>query len=212
MQNTPPVDYPVDSDPASPPPASGPDWKRRLLETQVPLWLALALGLALLLTFAWKQVAVGAAERRLESERAALTEQLAREKTELVARAETTLASRDEIMQVYAGTLLAWAVRGELIRNNLDQIDQFFNELIRNERVRGVFLAGADGVVRLASDRKLQGVAFADHFPAALLAEPAVVVRPDEAGQRRLVIPIQGLNERLATVVLVYTPEAGLTE
>lgn len=219
-KTTPPVDYPLDAgqagaDPAGADPASLPppaDWKQRLRETRVPLWLALVLGLALVLLFVWKQVAVGAAERRLERERVALTEQFAREKAELIARVEATLEEHDETMHVFAGTLLAWAVRGELIRNNLDQIDQFFGELIRNERVRLVLLAGADGLIRLATDRKLQGAPFGDHFPAALLTEPGVAVRVGEAGDRHLVLPIQGLNERLATVVLVYAPVAGLSE
>jgi hypothetical protein len=201
------------SDSTNPPaPTRAETLKTWVREGHVPAWLALALVALLILAFAWKQFAVGAAQRALDSERMAMTQQLADEKTRLRATAGEFLARNSDAAHVLMGTTLAWAVRGELIRDNLDQIDQFFGELIRNDRVRVVLLAGADGVVRLATDRKLQGGAFSAHFPEALLAEPAVVIRPGADGEKWLVLPIQGLNSRLGTVLVAYRPEPGMPE
>ncbi len=179
----------------------------RLRTTRVPLWTTVVLALAVLLVLAWKQIAVGAAERRLESDRQALSAQLAQERTALLTRAGTAIARSSEANHLMFGTALAWAVRGELIRGNHDQIDQYFNELVRNERIRVALLAAADGKVLLASDRKLQGGLLAEHFPGELVEEPAVIVRDGADGEKLLVLPIQGLTTRLGTVVVAYRPE-----
>lgn len=184
----------------------------RLRTTRVPLWTSVVLALAVLLVFAWKQIAVGAAERRLEAERQALTAQLAEERASLLLRAREAVARSSEANHLMFGTALAWAVRGELIRGNHDQIDQYFNELVRNERIRAVVLAAADGQIVLASDRKLQGGLLAQHFPGNAGEAPAVAVRDGVDGEKLLVLPIQGLTSRLGTVVLAYRPETGPLE
>lgn len=196
----------------SPPAAGAASMFDRLRGMQLPVWVVVALVVALALMFVWKQAAVGAAEERLEAERQALAAQLADEKSAVLARAGEAIARGSEANHLLFGTALAWAVRGELIRANLDQIDQYFNELVRNERFRVVLLAGADGRIQLASDRKLQGGLLTEHFPGLPGEAPAVAVREGAEGEKLLVLPIQGLTSRLGTVVLAYRPEGGPVE
>ena len=180
----------------------------KLREIRLPLWVSLVLLVLLLVVFAWQRIAVGAAERRLAVEKQALTEQSAAAQAAFMAQAREALARHSEANHVLFGNALAWAVRGEMIRNNRDQIDQYFTELVRNERIRLVLLADVNGKILLASNRKLQEGTFADVFPAALLQEPQVTVQEGEGNEKRLVLPIQGLTARLGTVVVVYLPEA----
>jgi hypothetical protein len=181
----------------------------KLRGMQLPLWVSVVLAVALALMFFWKQAAVSSAEKRLDAERQTLTAQLASEKSAVLAQARDAIARNSEAAHLMFGSALAWAVRGEMIRANLDQIDQFFDQLVRNERIRVVLLAGTDGKILLASDRKLQGSILAEHFPANLTEEAAVVVRPGEGLEKLLVLPIHGLSARLGTVVLAYLPETG---
>jgi hypothetical protein len=181
----------------------------KLRGMQLPLWVSVVLAVALALMFFWKQAAVSSAEKRLDAERQTLTAQLASEKSAVLAQARDAIARNSEAAHLMFGSALAWAVRGEMIRANLDQIDQFFDQLVRNERIRVVLLAGTDGKILLASDRKLQGGILAEHFPANLTEEAAVVVRPGEGLEKLLVLPIHGLSARLGTVVLAYLPETG---
>ena len=180
----------------------------KLREIRLPLWVSLVLLVLLLVVFAWQRIAVGAAERRLAVEKQALTEQSAAAQAAFMAQAREALARHSEANHALFGNALAWAVRGEMIRNNRDQIDQYFTELVRNERIRLVLLADVNGKILLASNRKLQEGNFADVFPAALLQEPQVTVQEGEGNEKRLVLPIQGLTARLGTVVVVYLPEA----
>ncbi len=177
-----------------------------LQETRLPLWVSLLLALLLVMVFVWARVAIGAAEDRLERERAALTRDFASDRAALLARMQDFTARQDDTSQRRFGMALGWAVRGELIRNNLDQVDQFFNALVRMEGVERVVLAGPNGKLLLSSDKRYQGGDFAALYPAALLDAPQVDVLPGAEGKKRVVIPVMGLTARLGTVVMDYAP------
>jgi len=186
--------------------------KRRALallqETKLPLWVSLVLALLLVAAFIWARVSIGAAEARLDRERQDLTRQFEADRAALMARMQAFTASQDDVSQRRFGAALAWAVRGELIRNNLDQVDQFFNEIVRMEGVERVVLAGQDGKVLLSSDKRHQGGDFSALYPAELLGTPQVSVLPGAAGKKRVVVPVMGLTTRLGTVVMDYAPVA----
>ncbi len=182
-----------------------------LRETKLPLWVSLLLVVLLVVVFIWARVAIGAAEARLERERQALSAKFEADRAALLARLKDFTARQDEAAQRRFGTALAWAVRGELIRNNLDQVDQFFNALVRLQGVERVVLAAQDGKIVLASDKRWQGSDFSALYPAALLATAEVSVLPGAEGKRRLVAPVFGLSARLGTLVMDYTPPAAPT-
>jgi hypothetical protein len=177
-----------------------------VLTTKLPLWVSLVLLLVVALIFAWKQVALGRMESRFEEEKQQLTQQYETGKSTLMRQAGAALSKNSEAAHRLFGNALAWAIRGELIRNNLDQIDQYFSELVKVERIHLVALASQEGKVLVASDKKLQNAEFGQIFPAELLNETQVSIHP-QGEDRLLVLPVMGLNTRLGTAVLRYTPE-----
>lgn len=176
-----------------------------LTKTRLPLWVSLLLAVLLLLTFAWQRVAVNRAEARLAAERQEMSQRFEAERASLSARLKEFTSSEDQAALTRFGMALAWAVRGELIRNNLDQIDQYFAELVRMPRVQGVVLADQDGKVLIATDRKFLGQPVTVLHPAGVLGTTQVTVQPTAQGSR-LVVPVMGLNTRLGTVVVEYGP------
>lgn len=177
-----------------------------MLQTiKLPLWVGLTLLALLIAVFVWKQVAVAEAERRVAAERQALIAQTEVEKNTLQRTAQEALARHSgEIYQLF-GTALAWNIRSAMMRNNMDEIDQYFAALVKNPQIPLVLLADPAGKVLLASDRKFQDRNFSDNFPAALLQQPGVSIHPGEGKERRLVLQIQGFNALLGTVLLTYT-------
>jgi type II secretory pathway pseudopilin PulG len=184
-----------------PSPATSPATREPM---KLPLWVTLVLLGLLLAVIAWRQYAVVATERRFEAERQELTSRLTAEKQVAVARARQALTQQTEDALKLFGTALGWTVRSAMMRNNRDEIDQYFTELVKRDRVRLALLADPDGKVLVSSDRNFQGSAFAQHFPAALLQEPTVAIQPGEGQLRRLVVPVHGLSQKLGTVLLVY--------
>jgi len=92
--------------------------------------------------------------------------------------------------------------------SNLDQIDQYFTDLVQMPGFESATLAGPDGRVTVASDRRRLGQPLEAYYPAAQLqAEQIELIRlPD--GRLGIVVPILGLRQRLATAVVEYRPGA----
>ena len=106
------------------------------------------------------------------------------------------------------GQVLSWAVRGELLRNNLDQISQYFNELVKLRDTEIVVLVSADGQLLVSTDKRHEDAKGKDLFPVEILNKKKITVESNVDGKKLLVIPIMGLNNRMATVVVTYSPPA----
>ncbi len=191
-------------------PNTSPDYSRkpsplaRLQQTKLPVWVSLLLLLALGIVAAWAAFAISGAERRLTQERQQFEQKLEADTSALRREAQETVARQTQEMQLLFGTALAWSVRSAMLRNNLDEIDQYFGELVKNPRIALVLLADVDGKVLRTTDRKYLDGQFSTHFPEEFLKVENVVVRSGEGERIRLVLPIQGLTARLGTVLLVY--------
>lgn len=177
----------------------------KLQQTKLPLWVSLVLAVAVLIVFAWQQVVMRQAEARLEAERTQMAQKFEADRATLVSEANLFLANQGESQSRRFGQALSWAVRGELIRNNLEQVDQFTNELVKVPGIELVVFADAKGKILVASDRKHQGADFGQLYPVDLLQAPEVSLRQDANGQL-LVVPVMGLNSRLGTLVLRQQP------
>jgi hypothetical protein len=192
------ADSPID-------PAPKPSLAGSLQSTKVPLWVCLLLAVALIGVGGWSMVAKSATERRSEDERLLLSKKLEADLTSARLQMETTISSQTRELQGLFGTALAWAVRSSMLRNNLDEIDQYFIDLVKNPRIALVLLADADGKVLRSTDRKYIDATFSGHFPAVLLQDADVSVHVGNSNLVRLVLPIQGLTSRLGTVLVEYT-------
>lgn len=185
-------------------PAVPQTWMGRLGKARLPLWVALVIVVILLVVLGWQYIAMNRADARLATERQTLNSQFQADRSALVTELKAKVeANADETKRQF-GIALAWAVRGEMIRNNLDQVDQFFNEIVKLPHTDRVLLADSSGKVRVSTDRRYLGVELSTLVPveATLPDEVAVRAGPDET--KLLVIPVMGLNSRIGTVVVSY--------
>jgi hypothetical protein len=148
----------------------------------------------------WLVVSKGMAVRQAEQAAAA---QRAAWVTEIEAR-EAGMTKQS--LQTFA-IPLAWAVRRELMADNLDQVDQYVSELVKQTGFEQVVVAKADGVVAVASDRKNLGIRFDSLYPVRYLTTEQIDVEETTPGRWQVFIPIMGLNARLGTVAIDYTTQ-----
>lgn len=177
----------------------------KLTRTRLPLWVSLALLALLLLVFAWQRSAANRAEALLEQGRTAMAAQFQKERTALFAELRTRFNAENDEARRQFGLALAWAVRGEMIRSNLDQVDQFFTEIVKLPNTERVLLAGADGKVLVSTDRRHLGIDASTLVGADTLALAETEVRRED-GVQLLVVPIMGLNTRMGTVIVTNRP------
>ncbi len=157
---------------------------------------ALVVALCLLAAglYVWKLVAVRRVEQAMQAQQ-----------TELTQARRVAIGLQAAEMLRLATLPLGWAVRGEMLKDNLNQVDDYFRLFIRERGVESLLLVDKDGKVVVASDQKLVGRSAADLVSSALLAtaEPA----QEQTGKRvRQVVPIMAFDARIGTLVMDYTP------
>lgn len=177
-----------------------------LQHKQLPSWTLLVFLGVLLLVFIWKQIAVNQAESRLEKGQAQIEQQLEEKSRELVTKAREYADSQYKKEEERFGQVLAWAVRGELIRNNLDQIDQYLSELVKMKDTERVVLVSDEGKLLVSTDKKLITEEASNLYPKDILNLQSITVKSDVGGKKLLVVPVMGLNKRLATIIISYNP------
>ncbi|TLU51586.1 MAG: hypothetical protein FDX12_05530 [Chlorobium sp.] len=100
---------------------------------------------------------------------------------------------------------LAWSVRKELMRFNYDQVDEYFNELIKRKGFVVIMLVDPSGNIRLSTDRKLQGGSFSRFYPGINLGTSELESYPLQKGKSMFVVPVMGLNDKLGTISFIYS-------
>ncbi len=144
--------------------------------------------------FFWKTWAVGNLERQLVVQRETLID--------LSARALTDQA--DEMLRL-AAVPMGWAVRSELLKGNLEQIDDYFRRYVREANITGVVLVDDRDSILVATDKKLEGTPGSAAFPADLLAISQTTTDTTSAGVVRTAVPIMGFDSRMGTLVFTYS-------
>ena len=99
---------------------------------------------------------------------------------------------------------LAWSVRKELIRFNYDQIEEYFNELVKRKGFSIIMLIDPSGNIKVSTDRKLQGSSFALSYPGINIKTSELVAYPVQKGKNMFLVPVMGLNEKIGTVAFIY--------
>jgi hypothetical protein len=173
----------------------------------VPRWvLYLAGGLVAVLillplaVYAWRALTVRS-----------MTDRMAAEKTELVEAKKEALKVQARDMLRLAARPLGWAVRTEMLRNNLGQIDDYIRQFVREPGVRSLILVGGEDRILLASDRKLETQNAAPLVSKAIREATDVVV--EESGDViRVGVPVMGFDGRLGVLVVDYAPPAPAPE
>ncbi len=167
----------------------GPTLGTRLLRYTILVLVLLALGI-----YIWKEFAVQDLEMEMEHQR-----------TEMAEEREKALDARTRVMLQLTALPLAWAVRGEMMRGNLSQIDDYFRDFVKEAGVQSIFLIGREDTVVLATNRKLETQA-ADQVVSQTIqdAENALIEESDFA--LRLGVPIMSFNEKIGILVVDYEP------
>ncbi|MFO7542732.1 MAG: hypothetical protein R6W97_07995 [Thiobacillus sp.] len=168
---------------------------------KIMLGLAGALVVVALGMYMWKGAAVSAVEAKLTQ----LQAEQALTRADLIEQARQLDATRTEAALKRFSSPFAWSIRRELMASNLDQVDQYFTELVQMEGFESVILSTPDDKVVVASDRKQLGQAFSSLYAAQYLQAKEITIERLSSGGLRAIIPIMGLNQNLGTVVLDYT-------
>ncbi len=124
---------------------------------------------------------------------------------------ETQYAQKTDSLQVanYKLTtkVFSWAIRSELMRNNNEQINQFFLSFIQNPNIEKVQLVNPDNaVILLSTDKKDEGMKM--DMTQINQTDSLMVVR--EASVLKIYNPIMGLNKKIGILVVAISSQKPL--
>lgn len=168
-----------------------------LPQKQLPMKYAFIMAGIIIFVFAWKVIAVNKvesdAEKQIASERTLITQQ-AREQADRQYKKE-----EERFAQV-----LSWAVRSELIRNNIDQVGLYLNDIVKQLNAERIDLIGEKGELLVSTDKRLEDVKGGDLYPKEIINEHKVAIKTDANGKKLVVAPVSDFNKRIAVLVISY--------
>lgn len=138
--------------------------------------------LVLLVGAGWMAIKFFALKRSYEKQQELITKQFAEETSKV----------------------FSWAVRAELLRDNREQVNQFFMNLIKEPGFKKIQLVDvANSKVLISTDKKDEGTAVAD--TSILNAnQPRQFVNDDIM---RSIVPVMGLDTRIGVLVIDRSKE-----
>ena len=146
--------------------------------------------------FFWRLFAVQSLEKKARAQHDAVVE-----------RTQLALAEQTRHFLRMTTVPLIWAVRKEMLQDNYGQINEYMASFVKERNVQQIVLVKADGVIVVATDKKIEGSQGASVFPAQIFEKNDIDIIEDKDGNLQVVAPVMGLNARLGTLILIYKPE-----
>ncbi len=97
-----------------------------------------------------------------------------------------------------------WAVRTEIMKGNINQINLYALDLIKEKNFQRIAIANDSGIIVSSTDKKDEGKPFTSIGEAAALTNNDTMV--ENTGDSILIVtsPIMGFNKRLGTLFFKY--------
>jgi hypothetical protein len=122
-------------------------------------------------------------------------------------RMDEELSKRTNTLISLSTITMLWALRSELLRENYVQVEQYIHQIVKEKGVNQVAFIDRDGNVKLASNKKWEGKPYGEFFKEDIKGMEEMTIHDRENGEKLIVAPVTGVNEKLGTAIIVYTEE-----
>ena len=145
--------------------------------------------LALIIVFFW-----------LTAKNNSQKEQFVQEKTELVSKYESTIDELKIDNIKFASEVFSWSVRSELLRDNVENLNQLVSVFVKKSNVSLVQIVDIEkNKIMLSSDKKYEGEPYTGDTN---ISNTESVVKNTEEGKSQIITPIMGFNSRIGLLVV----------
>ncbi|CAN5386182.1 hypothetical protein BH11BAC5_BH11BAC5_23560 [soil metagenome] len=158
--------------------------------------ILITIGIALVLLIAlwvWKNIEIKNIRSKAASDYLSLKEQATK----------SIVASREEQLKLLAKPYV-WAVRTEMMKGNINQVNLYALDMIKEENLLRISIANDSGIIVSSTNKKDEGQPFTSIAEAAALTNNNTSVA--NTGDSILIVtsPIMGFNKRLGTLFIKY--------
>ncbi|MDX9773426.1 MAG: hypothetical protein RBT02_08420 [Bacteroidales bacterium] len=150
--------------------------------------LSVVLALLLIVVAIWFLIKVSVDAKRFENE-----------KTQLITLYETQMDSLQVKHIEFASTVFSWSVRSELMRNNVENLNQLLTVFVKESGADLVQLVNPENkLILLSSDKKFEGTTYNQNLDFEI--ENTVVLEQD--GKVIIVTPVMGFNSTIGILIV----------
>lgn len=128
---------------------------------------------------------------------------LATEKAQLVEKAQQELKANAAMHLELMMKTFVWAVRGELTRENQEQVNQYFKQLVKNPQISEVTLVDNKGTILLSTNKKNEGSPLTTDYTNSVLNIDETTIL-DQGAQQVVAAPVLSIDSRLGTLIVLY--------
>lgn len=142
----------------------------------------------------WKSMEIRSVNRKADEYRELVKEQATR-----------------QVIQAQEGQLksmakpLVWALRTEMMKGNLDKVNVYIDDLIKEKNIQSITITNPKGKIISSSDRKMVGKPFVSPWESTEKIGNETRVKQVDENTLIVASPIMGFNSQLGTVFLQYT-------
>ena len=153
-------------------------------------WFVLVLIVVIIILLLWAVIKIRIIENRS-----------LKEKEQLVNVYELRMDSLHLMSMELTSKVFSWAIRSEMTRQNMEQVNQFFSAFVKEPGIRKIQLIDpVSKMVLLSSDKKDEGTIIED--PLILQAEKTIHLSADTG--ERFISPVMGLDSRIGVLVIEF--------
>lgn len=170
-------------------------------KTKKTLLITIAVAAALIIgLWIWKSVQIGNIKDNATSEQQQLKEQAVRR----------VVQSHETHLKLLAKPYV-WAVRSELMRGNINQVNLFANDMVKQKNMQRIVVANDKGIIVSSTNKKDEGALFSTIGSDVALNHDSTSVENVNDSVLVMTSPIMGFNNRLGTLLIRYTiPPVGI--
>lgn len=127
-----------------------------------------------------------------------------KEKAAVVAMASEQLVQNNRHMLKLLCKPLVWSIRSEMLRGNLEQVDIYTSDLVKEKNFQFIYIVDPQGQILISTNKKLQGRPASGILADSLLLKDSVTVVNGEDENLIVSAPVMGFDKRLATIIFKY--------
>ena len=123
-----------------------------------------------------------------------------KQQTKLIENYEHRIDSINGVNLQTTSKVFAWAIRSELIRQNQDQVNQYFLTYIHEPKVLKIsYIDNVSSKILISTDKKEEGT----QYGGTEIAKDSTFIQLKDS-TFNVITPVMGLNQRLGTLVIDY--------
>lgn len=141
---------------------------------------------------------------KMEQQIAQIEQTSRAERVLIIENTKEILRERDSLSMKLFMKPLIWAIRAEMLRDNMEQVNQYENQLVKEKNFNLIMVISTDGTIISSTDKKLEGSDFASLYESKYLDLNEINTTYVDSSIIHVTAPILGYNNKLGTLFIEY--------